>query len=240
MPSWYKDNDNKNTVQGAVYTALKNSIMSLQLKPGTVMSTQEIATKLNVSRTPVREAFIRLQREGLVDIYPQKETIVSKINLNRVREERFIRESLEIAVLSLFIKKCTERDIANLRMIIQAQKKFCEEKDYIQFLEMDIEFHKIFYDVAEQQLAWDTIKNVNGHYNRIRLMSVWSEEIIYNAIKQHEDIVDAILKKDERKARQEMTYHLEKLIVEKNIMVKEYPEYFESEEKKDMFDLSGL
>ena len=60
------------SVQSAVYTALRNNIMSLQLKPGTTMSTQKIAEKLNVSRTPVREAFIRLQRDGLLDIFPQK------------------------------------------------------------------------------------------------------------------------------------------------------------------------
>jgi len=66
--------------------------MRLQLKPGTAMSTQEIADKLHVSKTPVREAFIRLQREGLVEIFPQKQTVVSRIDLKRTAQERFIRE----------------------------------------------------------------------------------------------------------------------------------------------------
>ena len=61
----------KNSVQDAVYQVLRDAIMSLRLEPGTVMSTQEMANKLNVSRTPVREAFIRLQKESLVDTIPQ-------------------------------------------------------------------------------------------------------------------------------------------------------------------------
>ena len=68
---------NKNTVQNAVYQELKKGIMTLHLVPGTEMSTQEIATKLQVSRTPVREAFIQLQKEGLVEAIPQKGTKVS-------------------------------------------------------------------------------------------------------------------------------------------------------------------
>lgn len=232
--------DNENTVQGAVYYTLRNSIMNLQLKPGTVMSTQEIATMLNVSRTPVREAFIRLQREGLVDIFPQKETVVSKINLDRVRQERFIRESLEIAVMNLAIQNCTPEDIVKLRNNIQVQKSLCEAKDYAGFLNMDTEFHKIFYEISKQQLAWETVKNANGHYNRIRLITTWSEEIITNSIKQHENIISALERKDIEFVQKEMKHHLGKLLTEKDVIIKQYPEYFELNEKEQIVDLSKL
>ncbi|KAE9634505.1 FCD domain-containing protein [Defluviitalea raffinosedens] len=233
-----KYRDHENTVQGAVYLTLRNNIMNLQLKPGTVMSTQEIATKLNVSRTPVREAFIRLQREGLVEIFPQKETVVSKINLDRVRQERFIRENLEMAVMNLAIQNYMPEDIVKLRKNIQAQKDLCQSKDYIGFLNMDTQFHKTFYEISKQQLAWETIKNVNGHYNRIRLMTTWSEEIIINSIKQHENIVNALEKKDIELLQKEVKYHLEKLIIEKNDIIKQYPEYFELNADEQLYDLS--
>ncbi|NLM14199.1 MAG: GntR family transcriptional regulator [Epulopiscium sp.] len=232
--------DNENTVQGAVYYTLRNSIMNLQLKPGTVMSTQEIATMLNVSRTPVREAFIRLQREGLVDIFPQKETVVSKINLDRVRQERFIRESIEIAVMSLVVQNCTTEDIANLRKNIQVQKDLCKSKDSAGFLDADIQFHKIFYEISKQQLAWETVKNANGHYNRIRLMTMWSEEIITNAIQQHENIINALEKRDIRLVQKEMKYHLGKLLAEIDLLTEQYPEYFEMTQKQPLFDFSRL
>ena len=96
-----------NTIQGAVYDKLKKSIITLKLLPGTVISTQEIADEMNVSRTPVREAFLQLQREDLVETVPQKLTIDSRINLNLVEQERLLRESLEVAAIPLFLKNCT-------------------------------------------------------------------------------------------------------------------------------------
>ena len=83
------------SVQEMVYRTLRDKIVSMELKPGTTISTQEIADSMSVSRTPVREAFIRLQREDLLDVTPQRSTVVSKINMDRVYQERFIREALD-------------------------------------------------------------------------------------------------------------------------------------------------
>lgn len=112
-----------NTVNGAVYEELKRSIITLRLAPGTEMSTQEIAIKLNVSRTPVREAFLRLQNEDLVEMVPQKQTIVSRINLDRVEHERFLRESLEAAAIPLVLSRYTPDMVAKLKENIVEQKR---------------------------------------------------------------------------------------------------------------------
>lgn len=93
----------RRSIQTLVYEELKKNIMSLRLKPGQAMSTQEMATRLKVSRTPVREAFLHLQSEGLVEMIPQRETIVSKIDLKRVEQEKFIRECLELGVIDQFL-----------------------------------------------------------------------------------------------------------------------------------------
>ena len=85
-----------NSVREQAYQTLRNEIVSMELKPGTVISTQDTATRLNLSRTPVREAFIQLQEERLLEISPQKATVVSKIDFNRVYQEWFIREALEV------------------------------------------------------------------------------------------------------------------------------------------------
>lgn len=97
------------SVQEMVYRTLRDKIVSMELKPGTTISTQEIADSMSVSRTPVREAFIRLQREDLLDVTPQRSTVVSKINMDRVYQERFIREALEIEVAQKFIEVATPR-----------------------------------------------------------------------------------------------------------------------------------
>ena len=120
----------KKSTQDAVYTVLKEGIMTLSLPPGTAMSTQEVATRLNVSRTPVREAFIRLHEEGLVDVFPQRQTIVSRIDFRRVMQERFIRESLETAALHLFMETRSEEYLARMQEEIALQELCQKEKRF--------------------------------------------------------------------------------------------------------------
>ena len=85
----------------AVYTTLKQLILSLKLPPGTAISEKEISLEFNVSRTPVRESFVRLAQEGLLEVYPQRGTYVSLIQVDLVEEARFMREQLERAVIRL-------------------------------------------------------------------------------------------------------------------------------------------
>lgn len=230
----------KHTIQENVYSILKEGIMTLQLPPGTVMSTQEMANKLNVSRTPVRETFIRLQKEGLVDIVPQKETMVSRINLKRVEEERFIRESLELAVVEPFLQNCREEHILLMRANVEKQRTFSEQKKYAEFVECDNQLHKIFFDVADQGLSWKTIMNVNGHYNRIRILTVQMEGVIASAIEQHEKLIEDITRGDKEKIRSELAHHVQKLLAEMKLLVKLYPEYFEDEGMNRAFSIGSL
>ena len=136
---------NKNTVQNAVYQELKKGIMTLHLVPGTEMSTQEIATKLQVSRTPVREAFIQLQKEGLVEAIPQKGTKVSPINIKRVGQERFLRESLELSVIEPFLANVNTQDYQFLRANIEKQKEYWNKRDFAGFVQLDNQFHKSLF-----------------------------------------------------------------------------------------------
>src|SRR5262249_9041063 len=89
------------STRDAVYHKLKEQILSVELIPGTNISEKEISVQMGVSRTPVRESFVRLSQEGLLDIYPQRGTVVSLIDLELVEEARFMREQLECAVVRL-------------------------------------------------------------------------------------------------------------------------------------------
>ena len=90
-------NKDKRTLSRKVFEYLYNDILFLKLKPGQLIKEKEISTKLDVSRTPIREALLKLEDEGLVEIYPQRGTYISKISIESVYESHFIRESIEIA-----------------------------------------------------------------------------------------------------------------------------------------------
>lgn len=113
-----------------VYNMLKDQILSLKLPPGTNISEKEISIQFNVSRTPVRESFLKLSQEGLLSIYPQRGTFVSLIDLNLVEEARFMREHLEKAVIRLACQEFSEELINDLDMNLSMQK-ICVKKKTI-------------------------------------------------------------------------------------------------------------
>ncbi len=219
----------RKSIQTLVYEELKRNIMSMKLEPGQTMSTQEIATKLNVSRTPVREAFLRLQSEGLVEMIPQRETMVSKISLKRVEQEKFIRECLEMGVIRKFMDKSGCEVEENMAELIQLQKKCGEEKDFVGFLEADDQFHKVLFDVTGQEMAWETIASRNGHYNRLRILYVQRDTAMQESIEQHHKIATLLESGSREEAARALYSHVRRLDIDEAGLIAQYPDYFESE-----------
>lgn len=219
----------RKSIQTLVYEELKRNIMSMKLEPGQTMSTQEIATKLNVSRTPVREAFLRLQSEGLVELIPQRETMVSKISLKRVEQEKFIRECLEMGVIRKFMDKSGCEVEENMAELIQLQKKCGEEKDFVGFLEADDQFHKVLFDVTGQEMAWETIASRNGHYNRLRILYVQRDTAMQESIEQHHKIATLLESGSREEAARALSSHVRRLDIDEAGLIAQYPDYFESE-----------
>ena len=219
----------RKSIQTLVYEELKRNIMSMKLEPGQTMSTQEIATKLNVSRTPVREAFLRLQSEGLVEMIPQRETMVSKISLKRVEQEKFIRECLEMGVIRKFMDKSGCEVEENMAELIQLQKKCGEEKDFVGFLEADDQFHKVLFDVTGQEMAWETIASRNGHYNRLRILYVQRDTAMQESIEQHHKIATLLESGSREEAARALSSHVRRLDIDEVGLIAQYPDYFESE-----------
>ncbi|HOQ75355.1 MAG TPA: GntR family transcriptional regulator [Thermoclostridium sp.] len=216
-----------------VYYSLRKNIITLNLKPGEPLNIKTISEKLNVSRTPVRDALIKLAKEGLVDVIPQKGTSVSKIDLKRVEEERFLRESLELRAIEMFIGIQKESDISRLRSIIDIQKECAAKNDLIALQEYDDEFHKVFFTATEKETCWEIIQSMSGHYRRIRLISLWERPIIDKVIDQHEKILDCIVRSKVEESIAAFKDHSSRIIVEEKELTGKYPEYFKLQSDDD-------
>ena len=214
------------SVQEMVYRTLRDKIVSMELKPGTIISTQEIADSMSVSRTPVREAFIRLQREELLDVAPQRSTMVSKINMDRVYQERFIREALEIEAMQKFVEVATAESLNRMRRNIEKQYAAIAEQRYIDFLELDNAFHQAAFTETHEDLGRSIVQQMNGHYDRIRLISAWEGQIVSAAMQEHERYVDYFERKDTARARKLLRTHLQALRVQEEILLTNWSEYF--------------
>lgn len=216
----------RSTVASQVYQTIRESIINLRLAPGMSMSEHEMATTLGVSRTPVREAFIRLSREGLIVIYPQRCTVVSKISLKRVVQERFLRESLERSVLESFILAPTESGLKRMQEQIGIQRSCLERQDYEAFLLSDDRFHYVMYEETGNQLCNQIIRRNCHDYQRLRVLSAQaSQEIQRLNIEQHEKMLAAIHERDILNAQALLCKHVRHVLREVEQLRIIQPEY---------------
>lgn len=209
-----------------VYEVLKENIIALELEPGRSISEKEISELLSVSRTPVREAFVKLAQEELLEIYPQKGTTISLIDLNHVEEARFVREHLERAVVKEACLKFSSDGIFELESNLLLQKQCVAEKNYTKLFELDESFHQRIAIGAGKERIWTIIQQVNAHLNRIRMLSLAANYQWDLILSQHESIVEAIKEKDQEKADQVMEQHLKKLTFEQEELRSQYFNYF--------------
>ena len=232
----------KISVQDEVYSALRKSIINLNLAPGTAISETEISLKFQVSRTPVREALIRLSREGLVEVIPQKETRISLIDLSRVKQEFFLRESLEAAVLESFVLNKGSRYFEEMENLLSLQSEAIKSKAYIEFISYDDRFHQILFEAADQRLSWEVLSKMIGHYHRVRMLSIWMAGIGDEKVGEHRGIFRALKQKDLKQVKKILYSHLHNLETEEKLVRKEFPDFFVSEKAANSFevDFGGL
>ncbi len=225
--------ENKQSVGEYVYKTIKKNIINLNIKPGDRISEKEIADMLNLSRTPVREAFIKLSKEGVVNVLPQRGTYISKIDLKQVEEARFIRASLEKAVMGLAVEKgISLKDRKAIEESLTLQKKYIDNKEYEAFLEEDEAFHKLIFKACNKSRSWEIIEQVNTQYKRVRLLSFelfYSLETVYE---QHVAIYQAIIDKNLKQAEEIVSLHVVKILADQIELQKKYPEYFKSPENE--------
>ncbi|MBP7176929.1 MAG: GntR family transcriptional regulator [Thermoclostridium sp.] len=219
IPSSYSIGDN-------VYYTLLINIVNLNLKPGEPLNVKSISEQLNVSRTPVRDAFIKLAKEGLVDVFPQKGTSVSKIDLRRVQEEQFLRQSLEVRAVTIFMQEHQPSHLGSLAGFILKQIEALETKDYLSCLQYDDEFHHVFFDAIDKSMCWNAIQSFSGHYRRVRLMSIWDHDIFAGVIEQHRHMLENIEAGNIDRVRELFLEHSSKLVREVEALSDKYPEYF--------------
>lgn len=216
----------KSSTSESVYVNLKQKIINMALKPGEKISEKEIARHLNVSRTPVREAFLQLAREDLVEVYPQIGTVISKIDLDHVEETRFIREKIEVALVKKACREFSFSYFYRMEMNLNMQEFCVKNTDHTELFKLDEEFHKLLFYGCGMEWSWKMIQQMNNHFNRVRVLRLFTSldwEII---VSQHKQLYSLIKNKEAEKAVNMMKNHLRLIVIEKETITNEYPDYF--------------
>jgi DNA-binding GntR family transcriptional regulator len=208
--------------------ALRQAIVMMRLRPGEMLSEQEIATRFGVSRQPVREAFIKLGEAGLIQVLPQRGTLVVKISRAAVEDARFIREAVECAVVREAAQRVTRDGIAVLKGSVARQRRAAREKNAEGFFALDEEFHRILAELAGRPSAWRVVEDVKPQMDRVRFIDMTDAMPMRLVIDQHIAIVAAIAANDPDAAEAAMRDHLSEIVISLPRVAEKHADLFDN------------
>jgi DNA-binding GntR family transcriptional regulator len=201
------------------------NIMTLHLEPGQVLRESELTKKLGISRTPLREALIRLSSMYLIDIVPQSGTHVTLIDPAVIEEGFFLRLQVEPAVTERACSVITDGEIIQLEDILAMQKRLFESGRLEELLVKDNAFHQKIYEICGAEKTFHAVTGLCGQYDIIRALSLYHNTTKI-AVQDHIKIFEAIREKDGTKARDIMTRHIIRQNREYLVIEKSFPGYF--------------
>lgn len=195
-------------ISHTIYQQLRHEISTLSLAPGTKLSEVRLAKKFNCSRVPVREALHLLAAEGAVELKPQRGSFVTYIDFDQLEKVRYLREALESKVIQDgFRQGCFEAIIPYLNALIDRQQEVLNAGAFETAYQLDLEFHRIFYNLANKEFVLQHAGDKDIHYLRARLLCLQLETPPVMPA-QHRAIVNAIQNRDEQALMEALSLHL--------------------------------
>ncbi|MQA06896.1 MAG: FCD domain-containing protein [Streptosporangiales bacterium] len=214
------------TARDVVVAEVRRRILDLTYEPGVGLGENEIAAELGVSRTPVREALILLANEGLIEIYPQVGTFVSRIDRDAVADAQFIREALETASMRELAGNVDDRHLGRLRGILDQQRTAVAAVDVDQFFGLDEDLHRTMLELAGHGAAWTVVSAAKAHLDRARRACLPVADTLDRMLEQHTDIVDRLASRDPDAAEEALRAHLRQVFQDIDVVKARSPQYF--------------
>lgn len=208
-----------------VFEQLREMIISLTLAPGTVLNRLTLQQESGLSSTPIRDALLRLQDDGLVDIFPQHATVVSPIDLTLAHQAHFLRRSLELEIVRSLALAPEPRLIARLHGFLAQQQALMEAQDFEAFAAADQAFHQHLYEAAGMHDLWALVRSRSGHIDRLRRLHLPTPGKAQGIVKHHKLIVQAIAEGKPDEAQQHLRDHLSGTLSYVDEIKARYPGY---------------
>lgn len=209
-----------------VYGDLRNSIISMKLVPGTPILEKEITERYGISRTPVREAVLRLAEDRLIDVVPKSGTFVARIPLSVLREAIVARRALEEVTVRAATEKASESQIMEMRAIVQRQRETAESGKEEAFHHADDDFHAAIATAGRLPGIWGMIQQIRIQVERYRRLTLPQPGRMLIVVGEHTEVLDAIARRDADEAVKRMVLHLDKLKLDIAVFRDLWPDYF--------------
>ena len=204
----FQENGNS-SLEEKVYKTLEDQILSQKLTAGEAVTEMKLSAELGVSRTPVREALQRLDREGLIKLIPNKGAFVIGISEKDLIDIYMIRMRLEGLAARITAEKADESTVRHLRENTELTEFFISKGNIERVKDLDSDFHDIIYRACESRMLCKTLSELHRYIASYRKLSLTVEGRIEKSFEEHKQICDAIEKKDKENADRLMSRHVE-------------------------------
>ena len=221
------DLDSAEPIAQQLTRSLRRAIVTMRIAPGEMLSEQEIAKKLGISRQPVREAIFKLREVGLIRVLPQRGTLVLKISQRAVEEARFVREAVECAIVREAAELAGPAILEELAATIERQRRAAEDNSAASFFSLDEAFHQLLAEAADRPSAWSIVEDVKPQMDRVRFLNVEGAAARKIIIAHHLAILDAVRARDAAAAESAMRVHLRAIIRSLPLTAQQHAHLFE-------------
>lgn len=208
-----------------VFDHLRRQILRLELPPGTVLSRADLAERFGVSQTPIREALVKLAEDGLVEVFAQHKTVVSRIDVRSARLTHFVRRSAEMEIVRLLAARRDPALVKRLKATIERQEAAHEATNYSDFVACDRLFHQELYDAADVSGLRAILDRYGGHVDRLRQLHVPQPGKAASVIREHKAIVAAVARGDGEGAANRVAEHLSGTLSWVDAVREQFPQF---------------
>ncbi|AEY64319.1 GntR family transcriptional regulator [Clostridium sp. BNL1100] len=191
-----------------IFNSLREAIIIGELRPGERLMEVQLAEKMGVSRTPVREAIRKLELEGLVDMIPRKGAHVAELSIKDIMDVLEVRASLDGLATSLAAERITDDELKELKHINGQFASYIEKENLNGSIKKDVEFHDIIYKASRNDKLISIINNLREQVQRFRVIYLKEYNNSKNLIKEHNDIYEAVSSRSMENARNIAKTHI--------------------------------
>ena len=196
-------------LRDVVFNTLRQAILRGELKPGERLMEIQLANKLGVSRTPIREAIRKLELEGLVLMIPRKGAEVAEITEKSLKDVLEIRRALEDLAVRLACEKITKDELKELKKAGDEFKKVLKSQDITEVAEADVRFHDVIYMATDNPKLIQLLNNFREQMYRFRVEYLKKSEVRPQLLAEHDEIIKYITEGNKEEAARVVTRHIE-------------------------------
>jgi DNA-binding GntR family transcriptional regulator len=191
--------------------SLRSDILNQKIKNGEKLLEQRICDEYKVSRTPVREAFIQLELEGLVENIPNRGAFAIGFSKQDIEDIFYLRKSYEIVAIKWAIERMSDEELESLNEAYEFMEFYTKRRDYQKILTINAKFHELIYKATKSRILYQTLMKYHSYITPNKVMNDQMDEYLDSVLREHKDIYESIACKNIEAGTASIENHLDNL-----------------------------